>query len=60
MTLTEAMDQVDREYGLYNQCIIELASEKKKELWILPDPEGLYDTSDVEFLESKIKELVAW
>lgn len=56
MSIEEALDRVDKEFGLYNQVSIEYA--QKDGAMFAPLPDSVYDQADIDFLESKFKEYV--
>lgn len=55
MTLTEAIEQVDKEYGVYSQLQVIGGAD---DFILAPLDNSLYDNSDIEFIEAKIKELM--
>lgn len=58
MTTQEAIDQIDREFGIFSQAVV-VDADAEGNVTLAPNsPDSLYDNSDFEFLQAKIKELV--
>lgn len=56
MSLQEAINKVDNEYGVYSQ--LEVIPCGGNNFMLAPLADSLYCNSDIEFIEAKIKELL--
>lgn len=58
MTTNQAIEQVDKEYGIFSQAIVADSDNDGNVILAPNSPDSLYSNEDFEFLQAKIKELV--
>ena len=56
MKVQEALDSIDKQYGLYNQ--VEILYAEEDGATFVPSEDSMYDVVDIDFLESKFNELM--